>query len=414
MRAMKLILETVFWSFAAGVAIFGVGVLFGMVFAPALGYFAAVAVIGLLPLSVRTAKMLRRRRGAMALAYLEQAVRLNLPLPRMLRAAQQSEPGMLAYRLAQLRQLIEEGYPIGAALESSLPEVGERETAIIDSSERIGRLPQALAALVHEQAALSRQDALSEAGFYRIYPLVMLVMLGSVMSMFTIFVLPKFEAIFKDFGTKLPPITQATVDIARAFGPGLLILVAGIVLIASGSSLWQTIRPVRFRRTIIGRLRDYAAWATPLIHGAERDRGLADVFDLIAAALAVGTAADRAINEASRLSINHVLRKKIYAWAISVESGQSIADGARAAGLPAIVVGMLSSARDSTAVTDVFAFLARYYRTRFSRTAAAIRGMSIPLMVLFFGFIVACVALSMFLPLISLIQNISAPSRGGL
>src|SRR4051812_16695211 len=116
MGAIKLILEVLFWSIAAGAVMFGAGVVMGVVFAPVVGYIAAIAIIGLLPIAVKLATVIRRRRAAMALQYLEQAVRLNLPLPRMIRAAQQSESGALALRLAQLRQLVEEGYPLSAAL----------------------------------------------------------------------------------------------------------------------------------------------------------------------------------------------------------------------------------------------------------------------------------------------------------
>jgi len=38
-----------------------------------------------------------------------------------------------------------------------------------------------------------------------------------IVSMIMIFVIPKFEQIFKDFGTKLPPITQVLLDVSRWF-----------------------------------------------------------------------------------------------------------------------------------------------------------------------------------------------------
>jgi len=73
---------------------------------------------------------------------------------------------------------------------------------------------------------------------------------------------------------------------------------------------------------------------------------------------------------------------------------------------------MLGNVRDTAGAVDVFAFLARYYRSRFSRAAELIRAMMGPAITLFFGLIVAIVIISIFLPLISLIQNISAPARG--
>src|SRR5690348_8233388 len=145
MKSLSYILELGFWIIVAFVAIAVAASIAGFVLAPAVGYIAAIFIIGAFPLISRIARMIRRRRAAMTLAYLEQAVRLNLPISRMLRAAQQSEKGTLHVRLAALRDLIDSGYPIGVALESAVPEVPDRETALIESAERVGRLPQSLA-----------------------------------------------------------------------------------------------------------------------------------------------------------------------------------------------------------------------------------------------------------------------------
>src|SRR4051812_30851173 len=71
-----------------------------------LGLVAISPVLGiiLLPLGARVMETVRRRRGAIVLTYIEQAVRLNLPLPRMLYAAERSEKGKLSMRLRQVRE----------------------------------------------------------------------------------------------------------------------------------------------------------------------------------------------------------------------------------------------------------------------------------------------------------------------
>jgi type II secretory pathway component PulF len=405
MRIAKIILEMLFWMLAAGVLLFGIGVAVGIVIAPALGYIAAILMLGTLPLIVRVVQTLRRRRANAAIAYLEQAVRLNLPLARMLYAAQRGERGMLGMRLAALRQLLEDGYPIGAALEVAVPEVGEREAALIEASERIGRLPQALHAIVAEQSADAARRQANDITFYRTYPFVMAVMISSVLAMVMIFVMPKFETIFRDFGTQLPQITVYTLDVARVAGPLVLAGVAAAVLVWTGLSLWQMFRPVRFT-TIVGRgVRDRVAWATPVAHGVARDRGLADAFGLIAGALDNGAPIERAFVEAANLDINRVLQERFERWAQAMMAGASLADAARAAPMPPLVVGMLASAHGPDAARDVFRFLARYYHTRYSRTAALAHGAAVPVVVFFFAILVTCVALALFMPLVTLIDT---------
>jgi type II secretory pathway component PulF len=68
-----------------------------------------------------------------------------------------------------------------------------------------------------------------------------------------------------------------------------------------------------------------------------------------------------------------------------------------------------SDATGGSAASEVFAFLARYYRVRFSRAAAALDAAGVPLLVLLFGSLVAVILLSLFVPIISLIHAVTPP-----
>ena len=57
---------------------------------------------------------------------------------------------------------------------------------------------------------------------------------------------------------------------------------------------------------------------------------------------------------------------------------------------------------------NVFRFLGRYYRSRFSRISALVQGATVPVIVLVFGVLVGIVTLSLFAPMVSLITNMSA------
>jgi type IV pilus assembly protein PilC len=405
MRIAKVILEMLFWMLAAGVLLFGVGVAVGLLFVP-MGYIAAILMLGALPLTVRVAQTIRRRRAVAAVGYLEQAVRLNLPLSRMLYAAQRSERGALVQRLGAFRQLLDDGYPIGAAFEAAVPEVGEREAAMIEAAERIGRLPQALHKIVAEQQADAARRHIYDMTFYRTYPFVMAVVITSVLAMVMVFVMPKYETIFNDFGMRLPPITEHVLWVARVLGPLVMACVAAAVLVWTGLALWQMFHPVRFT-TVVGRgVRDRVAWWLPVAHGIARDRGLADAFDLIAGAVANGLPIERAFAEAAHLDINLTLRERFERWAQAVLAGASLTDGARAAPMPRLVAAMLVNVRGADAAKEVFRFLARYYHTRYSRTAALAHGAAVPLIVFFFGIIVTYVSLALFVPMISMVDHL--------
>jgi general secretion pathway protein F len=143
-------------------------------------------------------------------------------------------------------------------------------------------------------------------------------------------------------------------------------------------------------------------------HGIARDRGLADAFDLIAGGMRNGLTIERALDEAAQLNINIILRERFERWAHGIAGGASLADAARAAPMPPLVVGMLVNVQATNAAGEVFAFLARYYHTRYSRTAALAYGAAVPLVVFFFGIIVAIVALSLLSPMISIINGLTS------
>jgi type II secretory pathway component PulF len=401
-RFLRNLIELAFWSVVAVVAMFAVALAAAFGLGPAFAYLSPPIVILLLAVTVRVVRAIRHRHGMMVLTYLEQAARLNLPLPRMLAAAQQAEPRRLRERLGRLRQFLEEGYPIGDALDEAVPEIPRRAVAIAGAAERVGQLPQALGRLLAEERARAGADG-SAMPFYHAYPVMMLVMVVGVLGMILVFIIPKFEQIFRDFGLPLPPVTRFVVEVGRDFGP--LVLLVGVALLIGylGRWLWDITHPRRpLELRFLGRL----VWYLPVAHGVARDRGLADACELLADALAAGSPADRALNEAASLRTNVVLRGRLEEWADLVASGVPLADAARSAGMPALLVGMLATARASDDAADVFAFLGRYYRARFSRTATLLEAAVVPAVSIGFGLVVGLICMGLFVPLVRLADQV--------
>jgi type II secretory pathway component PulF len=178
--------------------------------------------------------------------------------------------------------------------------------------------------------------------------------------------------------------------------------------------MWQSFHPGRFT-TVFGRgVRDRFVWATPVLHGIARDRGLADAYEFIADALRNGATLDRALAEAAQLEINNVLRDRLERWADAVQGGAGLTEGARVSQMPRLVVGMLATVRGVEAAADAFRFLARYYHSRYSRVAALLYGAAVPITVFFFGALVLTVAMAMFAPLVTLINSLSNDITGVL
>jgi type II secretory pathway component PulF len=289
-----------------------------------------------------------------------------------------------------------------------VPEISTRTIAAVHASEGVGRLREGLHRLLDEERAAAARTT-GRVDVYRTYPLLMILATTAMISLIAIFVMPKFEQIFKDFGLRLPPITINTIRIAGQLSPVVLILSAIVLIVWIGGLTWEAAHPRSLRDALSVGLFDRLRWYLPVSHGMQRDEGLAEVCALMADGLSAGMPAGAALAEASRLRINAVLRCRVQDWSARVDTGEAVASSAAAAGLPKLVSSMLNTASGPDGARNVFQFLARYYRSRFSRAAMLVEASIVPVTVFVFAIIVACVALSLFLPMVSLIDVMIEP-----
>jgi type IV pilus assembly protein PilC len=353
----------------------------------------------------------RRRRAMLAISYMEQAVRQNLPIPLMLGAAEQTESGMMRSRLGQLRIAIEGGASISNALAATMPGFPLRSLGLIGSGERLGRLAPALTRLVRHSPRIADDRDPANMIYLRWYPLMMMVGLTGATALITTFVLPKYQMLFEDFGLPLPRVSAWVLDVYRKIAIPLFVGVAIVFAIVCGRTV-AGVFPGSGRSYNLWRwLTDRLAWITPIWRGITRNRGMADVCHIVAEGLEVGQPLDRALIEAAEGCTNLVLHRRIARWAQFVTTGIPVDEAARRANLPALVSNLLRTAHGPDGARDVFRFLARYYDSRHSAAAAVVQGAAIPVMVAVFGIAVASLALAMFLPLVRLMQHLPVTGR---
>jgi type II secretory pathway component PulF len=358
--------------------------------------FSAFAMLVWLVLFIgQSGGVQQRRRATTILSYLEQAIRMNLPLPQMLIAAEASESRSIARNIRQVRRQLDSGVTIADALGNAVPVTSRRTLALIDASERVGRVGSELDRLVKEQTTRQSRDALDQS-FLATYPVIMTMVIVFILAMIMIFVMPKFSQIFRDFQLPLPPLTLMVIQISgfgvdqNSGGSWWLFAVVAIVVMAIAS---------QFRWMFAKQLRRLG-WS-PLA-GIARNRHLADICHVIANALTAGLPLDSAIRSAGDLPIGALLRSRVHKWSAGIERGMTPGQAAHAAQMPRLIAELMPTAEISAAA-PVFAFLERYYAARFSRLLILLRGAAVPAMVFVFGVIVAVIALALFLPLISLI-----------
>jgi type II secretory pathway component PulF len=372
---------------------------------PLIGFMFGVGALAVIVISARCAVSYRRRSAALLIGYLEQAVRLNLPLAPLLAAVERGESESLRPRIAALRITLEQGASVGEALHTAAPGADPRAVELLKAAERNGALPQALARLYRDE--LRGADADRDPGrgaAVGAYALALVFAVTFLVWAMGFFVMPKYQMIFRDFNINLPPVTIATnraamaVGLPLAAGAGL-----GIVWLIS-ASLRQLLRQ-RPADSPLRNLEHRLLWFSPIAGRLARDRGLADALHAIADAVEAGRPAPDALAEAQLAHLNVVLRDRIARWAQLVDEGEGFANAARRAGMPRLVVGLIATAQPADLV-NALRFLARYYAARFSRLMLLLHAAAAPLLAVVFGAVVAVVALGIFLPMVRLADSI--------
>ncbi len=397
------------WTLQISSLILGAGLIAGIGTAVAeglsqfIGMLTPLGTLLILVALVVLMRGLRRSWNSAALEYLEQAVRLNLPLPPMLRAAETGERKFVRRRLAVLRTQIEDGNNIGDALARALPGLPPRLRGLVVSAERSGRLAPTLHRIIRQDRHILQRDPIRRI-YLRWYPIILLLALGAVISGVGIYGMPRLMSLCRDFHLKFP--FAAAWWTANAFRDYALPIAMAGTAIFCGQMFVQLFHPRYAGAGPMHRLTDRLAWNLPIARTIVRGRALGDVCDSLAAAIQAGRSLHQSLNEASDTRSNAVLQHRLLKWAAAIAAGLSIEQAARAARMPALVVGMVATASDTPDLSRIFEFLARYYDGQFNRAAVLLESAVIPGISIAFGGVVLLVALSLFIPLTGILQTL--------
>jgi protein transport protein HofC len=129
----------------------------------------------------------------------------GMPLPPAVLAFADQCRGRARGRIAELARQLDAGTPLPEALESQRKLASRDAVLLAWVGEGTGRLPQALR--IAATARSARLPIWTAIASRLAYLLLMLFALQTIMGFILYFILPKFEAIFKDFGITLPEVT---------------------------------------------------------------------------------------------------------------------------------------------------------------------------------------------------------------
>ena len=158
--------------------------------------------------------------------------RAGLPLDQGLAAlAQDLSHGRLQRVTATLAHDLHEGQTLPQALARQGNNVPPYYASLVSAGIRTGRIGEVLVTMTAYARTVVDLRSIIVASLF--YPMVVLIFAMGVVGFMLLFVLPQFEVIFKDFGMRVPWITECLLMLGRNPLPTLLVptgLIVGVIL----------------------------------------------------------------------------------------------------------------------------------------------------------------------------------------
>jgi len=351
------------------------------------------------------------------LAYLTQA---GLPVERGLKLmAQDLGTGRLAETVREVAEDLEKGTPLAQAFDKHRSRFPALYGRLIDAGVRAHDLPGMLLNLGRHVELISRMRRTLWRSVA--YPLMATAALILVLSFLGLSVLPKYVAVFRDFGTRLPMITEALIALVYWL-PWILGTVG--VLIVGGIVAWKLMKLARMTPWITDRVLLHL----PLIGPVMRRNMSARWCDIVRMGVHAGLDLPAAITLAGEAIGSPRLKSEgdvIARVATSGSGAQPVADLSMPGGidnrppsfrlsrrstdtwiLPVTVTSLLELSTNRPDLPDVLGTLSGMYQQQAELRLAAVPVILVPILILCIAAVVVFVVLGMFAPMINLFQSV--------
>jgi type IV pilus assembly protein PilC len=234
-----------------------------------------------------------------------------------------------------------------------------------------------------------------------IYPAVIITFAFIVLLALVAFVVPVFAKVFKDFGGKLPTITQVTVGLSNFVVHQWYLMIVIMVVSAVAFTRWK--------RSTMGRSQwDKFKLRIPLrIGDVVQKVALARWSRTFSALTAAGVPLLQAIDITGKTAGNVVIENAMSGVVDSVKNGGTIHAPLRdAAVFPAMVVHMVGVGEETGALDAMLDKIADFYEDEVDAAVKALTSILEPVMIVLVGGIVGFIVISMYLPLFKVYDQI--------
>lgn len=363
------------------------------------GYYTT-SVKGMREWSLKMFRRVKRSEIAVFAEQLAVMVDSGLTLVRCMETVmEQVENPELVRVITEVKQDVENGVTFSESLARHPKVFPPLFVSMVLAGETGGTLPKSLRQLADylDREQETRQKVKSALTYPKIVGFV------SVLVVFVLvtFIVPRFAAIFKQLGIKLPALTLGLMAFSRfmAMFWWLVALVgAGIYF------LYKRLRNIPSVKTVIDKIKLHA----PMFGDLNRKSVVSRFIRILSTLLPSGVPIMRALNVAEEVVDNRVMEPIIDDVRTNISAGRGMRDPIAASGIfPPMVVQMIGIGEETGRLGELLEKSCVYLDREIEHTIKRLITRIEPTMTVILAVIVATIALSIYLPMFDVIKGLA-------
>jgi type IV pilus assembly protein PilC len=324
----------------------------------------------------------------------------GLPVLRSLRILErQMKPSVLKNSLIDVVDDVESGSALSEALARHPKSFSRLYVNMVRAGEAGGALEvilQRLADFLEKAASLKRKIIGA-----MVYPSVVIFVAIAILTFIMVAIIPKFKKIFDEFGLTLPWATQTLIKVSNWMSEFWW------TIPLFPMCLYLLIKLVRLSRAGNYALDRATLWI-PVVGKLVEKTIVARTMRTLGTLISSGVPILEAINIVKETSNNAVFERMFQRVFESIREGDTIADPLRESRLVDDMVTNMVEVGEETGDLDTMLYkVADFYDEEVDTLVKSLISLLEPIMIVFLGFTIGAIVISLFLPLIKLLEGLS-------
>ena len=305
--------------------------------------------------------------------------------------------------LADVGERVESGESLSRSMQRHPRTFDNLFTGLVRAGEIGGVLEESLQRLstfLEKEIELKRkvQTALT-------YPVLVVIAAVCIVLFLVTYIVPEFAKLFKDIGLKdedFPAATKFLIDLSSGLTTRWWMFAIGLAVIVISYRLF---RSTRYGRRVVDRMRLYIPVFGPLHHKVCMTRFSRTMGTLLTSGVPILQAMETVAGTVG----NTIMSDAVLDARARIREGDRIGDPLEASRLfPPMVVHMIGVGEESGSLDFMLQKIAEFYESEVEATLASLTAALEPILIVFLGFVVGFIVIAMFLPLVKVIESLSA------